>query len=73
MEPDQFNSRNKTIYLPIYLALIFHFFGYLGMKSAFREWFIATTPFTLLLMAGFIVLTWPDRKGWFWNFVGLYC
>jgi putative membrane protein len=41
------------------------------MKSAFREWFIATTPFTLLLMAGFIVLTWPDRKGWFWNFVGL--
>lgn len=69
MEQHQFNVKNKTIYLPIYLAVIFHFFGYIGMKSSFREWFISTTPFTLLLMAVFIGLTWANRKTQFWKFV----
>lgn len=65
------DNRNRTLYLPVYLAVVFHVCGYFGMQSSFREWFIAATPLTLLLMAAMIVLTLEKRSRQFWLFVAL--
>jgi putative membrane protein len=64
-------NRNQTFYLPLYLAVVFHVSGYFGMQSSFRDWFVAATPLTLLLMAVMIVLTLKQRTRQFWQFVAL--
>lgn len=59
------------LYLSTGIALLFHFSGYLGMQSEHRDWFIAMTPFTLLLMTVLVVLNEKNADRRFWWFAVL--
>jgi putative membrane protein len=50
-------KNNKTLYISIFIATLFHVSGLIGMQTEARNWFISMTPLTLLLMTGLI----------FWN------
>jgi putative membrane protein len=48
----------------VFLALLFHVSGIIGMTGEHRDWFVAHTPVNLILMT-FLVLVnerYPDRK-----------
>ena len=49
-------TKNKTLYISIFIALLFHISGLIGMLTEARSWFVSMTPLTLLLMAGLIIL-----------------
>jgi putative membrane protein len=63
--------KTYSLYLSIGIALLFHFSGYLGMQSEHRDWFIAMTPFTLLLMTVLVVLNEKNADSRFWWFAAL--
>ncbi len=53
------NLKNKVA-ISIFLALLFHVNGLLGMMTTYKPWFVSMTPFTLMLM--FILLIWTEKK-----------
>jgi putative membrane protein len=49
-------KRNKVLNISIFIALLFHVSGLIGMYSEARPWFVSSTPITLLLMTILIIL-----------------
>ena len=42
--------------IPLFIAILFHFMGVLGiLLTPYRDWFIANTPLTLILMGILLV------------------
>jgi bisanhydrobacterioruberin hydratase len=52
-------NENKTLYISIFIAVLFHFSGVIGMFTEARSWFISMTPLTLLLMTALIL--WNEK------------
>lgn len=53
-------KENKPLYISVFIALLFHISGTIGMLlSEVRPWFISMTPLTLLLMTGLII--WNEK------------
>lgn len=51
----------SKIQISIFIALLFHFFGVIGILfSSNKEWFINNTPLNLILMTG--LLFWNQQK-----------
>jgi len=50
---------NKTLYISIFIAVLFHVSGLVGMLTDARPWFISMTPLTLVLMTGLII--WNEK------------
>ena len=63
--------RISRLNISIGIALLFHVSGYLGMQSAYREWFIGMTPLTLLLMTLLVMLNEQKTGIHFQSFAGL--
>jgi putative membrane protein len=63
--------RVTRLNISIGIALLFHVSGYLGMQSAYREWFIDMTPLTLLLMTVLVILNEKNAGIRFKSFAGL--
>jgi bisanhydrobacterioruberin hydratase len=52
----------------VFLALLFHISGAIGMMGSHRNWFVQQTPFNLLLMSMLILWTQKEKNKWFWLF-----
>jgi putative membrane protein len=52
-------KENKPLYISIFIAVLFHVSGCLGMFTDARDWFISMTPLTLLLMTALIL--WNEK------------
>ncbi len=44
--------KNKRIlfYFSVFIAILFHICGWIGMQTDYRQWFISMTPLTLIMM-----------------------
>lgn len=51
------------------LAILFHFFGIIGMLFWDKNLFIKATPINLVLTFGLLIWTQPDKNKAFWWFV----
>lgn len=56
----------------ILILVIFYGVGLVGLNSASSDWFLATTPFILLLSAGLMVGHHKGKNGYYWT-VMLIC
>jgi len=52
-------KEKKIFYISVFVAVLFHLSGLIGMYSDARSWFISMTPFTLALMTGLII--WNEK------------
>jgi bisanhydrobacterioruberin hydratase len=62
----------KPSRLPIatFLAAVFHFCGLVGILfTPYKDWFVAHTAFTLLVMVALLVWTQPEKKAKFFIFI----
>lgn len=50
---------SKKLNISIFIAILFHLSGLIGMYTDARPWFISMTPLTLLLMTGLIL--WNEK------------
>lgn len=51
-------NQNKKLNFAIAIAIVFHFFGIIGIVfTSYKDWFINATSFNLLLMFGLIMFT----------------
>jgi bisanhydrobacterioruberin hydratase len=57
---NKMKTNTKTFYISIFIAILFHISGLIGMSTEARSWFISMTPLTLLLMSGLII--WNENK-----------
>jgi len=64
-------KRNKVLNVSIFIALLFHVSGLIGMYSEARPWFVSSTPITLLLMTILIILNEKKTERKFVLFFGL--
>ena len=64
-------KENKTLYISIFIALLFHVCGLIGMYTDARAWFISMTPLTLLLMTFLIIKNENKINREFMLFLGL--
>lgn len=65
-------KRNITINIALFIALLFHFCGAVGMiATGYRQWFINNTPLTLLLMCALLVITQSGKNARYWIFFAL--
>ncbi len=69
-------ARHKPMYKQIdkfqwatAIALVLHLVGFIGILSAYRNWFVSCTSVNLLLMFVLLVWTHPDKNRNFFNFV----
>jgi putative membrane protein len=66
LNASQMDKRDKGIWLiaSIFIALLFHVSGIIGMKGEHRDWFIAHTPINLVLMTILVVINerFPNKK-----------
>lgn len=51
---------DNKIKIAIFIALLFHISGLIGMLTVYKPWFISMTPLTLLLMFG--LLWWTEQR-----------
>jgi bisanhydrobacterioruberin hydratase len=51
---------DRKIKIAIFIALLFHVNGLVGMMSQNKPWFVSMTPLTLLIMFG--LLSWTEPK-----------
>ncbi len=57
-------------YIALMLALLFHICGAIGIiLSDYKEWFINSSPITLLLMSALIIITQKGKNSYFIVFV----
>lgn len=62
-------KRNLTTNIALFVALLFHFCGAIGIiATGYRQWFINNTPLTLLLMCALLVITQSGKNIWYWFF-----
>jgi len=54
-------SPDRTLNIAVFIALLFHFSGFIGMNTPARDWFISMTPLTLSLMAVLLFVTESNR------------
>ena len=55
--------------IALFIAILFHASGAIGIiASPYRDWFIQASPFTLLLMAGLLLWTQPEKNKNFFLF-----
>ncbi|MFK5143369.1 hypothetical protein ACI4A9_28110, partial [Klebsiella pneumoniae] len=56
----------------IYIAIIIHGFGIIGILSPnYREWFVKCTPLNLIIMAFLLLLQQEQRDKKFWLFASI--
>ena len=53
----------------LWIAIIIHFFGLIGIMFFNRSWFVALTPVNLLIMFVLVWMTQPDRLRSFYLFL----
>lgn len=53
----------------LFIAILFHVFGFIGMFTSKQNWFIANTPLNLLIMAALIIWTQTEKNRAFFAFV----
>jgi len=51
----------QRINIAVFIAILFHFSGFIGMNTPARDWFISMTPLTLSLMAILLFATETNR------------
>jgi bisanhydrobacterioruberin hydratase len=60
--------------LAIFIAVLFHVCGFIGIAfTPYKNWFVQTTWFNLILMASLLVFTNKDNSKHFWYFVATSC
>lgn len=52
----QFKNKLSLFNLSVFIAILFHLSGLIGMQTSYRQWFIDMTPFTLILMSFLVFL-----------------
>lgn len=52
---------SQILNIAVFIALLFHFSGFIGMNTSARDWFISMTPLTLSLMAILLFVTESNR------------
>ena len=70
------NMSEKSVInkVALFLALLFHVCGLIGILfTSYKNWFIKSTPFTLLLMALLLVLTHTPKNKKFFIFLFVTC
>src|SRR6516225_4687388 len=70
------NMSEKSVInkVALFLALLFHVCGLIGILfTSYKNWFIKSTPFTLLLMALLLVLTHTPKNKKFFIFLFVIC
>jgi putative membrane protein len=68
------NKQSAINRLALFLALLFHVCGLIGIFfTSYKDWFIESTPFTLLLMALLLVLTHAPKNKKFFAFLIVTC
>lgn len=58
----------QRINIAIFIAILFHFSGIIGMNTPARDWFISMTPLTLSLMAILLFATESNRGSALYGF-----
>jgi len=61
----------KSGNVALFIALLFHLSGFVGMLTSSKEWFIANTPFTLVLMFLLVVYTQAEKSTIFLKFLSI--
>ena len=62
-------EENKPLYISVFIALLFHISGAIGMLTEARDWFISMTPLNLLLMTRLIFWNEKTIKKQLWYFI----
>jgi putative membrane protein len=61
------SNDKKIISMSIFLAVLFHISGAIGMASSYSGWFIKMTPVNLILMTALVLVTAPVKdKSLYW-------
>lgn len=63
------NWKVNKFHVATFIALLFHFCGFVGMFTSKHNWFVANTPLNLLIMAALIIWTQPNKSAAFFVFV----
>ena len=62
-KPSVIANGQKINNIALFLALLFHVSGAIGMiLTPYKDWFISYTPFTLLVMFVLLLLTQEQKK-----------
>jgi bisanhydrobacterioruberin hydratase len=68
------NKKSAINKVALFLALLFHVCGMIGILfTSYKEWFIKSTAYTLLLMALLLVLTHTPKNKRFFIFLIIVC
>ena len=59
----------NKFHIATFIAILFHVSGFIGMFTSKHNWFVANTPLNLLIMAGLIIWTQPNKNTGFFVFV----
>ena len=62
-------KENRPLYISIFISLLFHISGTIGMFTVAREWFVSMTPLTLILMTGLVLWNEKPIKKNLWNYI----
>ncbi len=61
---------NRKTNIALFIAILFHVCGAIGILfTPYKDWFIQNTPLNLLLMAGLLLYTQPNKTILFYVFV----
>jgi bisanhydrobacterioruberin hydratase len=52
----------------VFLALLFHVSGAIGITGSNKDWFLQQTPVNLMLMSLLLIWTQKEKNKWFWLF-----
>jgi putative membrane protein len=71
---NRMHKRSTIHKAAIFLALLFHICGLIGILfTPYKDWFIKSTPFTLLLMALLLILTHSPKNKKLFIFLFVTC
>ena len=63
-------SNNTKNNIALFIAILVHVSGVIGILfSPYKDWFISYTPLNLLLMAGLLLFTQPQKNTHFYSFM----